>query len=154
MASNFWSRANDLPRSRAIEPNIREAIRQLQRNLNISPCGVFGVAAIPLSCAFNPGTKVFSGNMQELGMLLDNMLDQHRPYLSSVHDSRICCVLFHVATPALADGVDLVRAIVLGCAGAAGFCRLEEFHGAWSGDARYSQKTLSISRRLSQDIRR
>jgi hypothetical protein len=48
--------------------------------------------------------------MQELGMLLDNVLDQHRPYLSSVDDSRICCVLFHIATPAVADGVDLVRA--------------------------------------------
>jgi hypothetical protein len=93
-----------------IEANLRDAIKQLQRNLDISPSGAFGVAAISLSCAFNPGTKVFSGEMQELGMLLDKILDQHRPYLSSVDDSRICCVLFHVATPAVGDGVDLVRA--------------------------------------------
>ena len=47
---------------------------QLKRNLDISPLGTFGIAAISLSCAFNPGDKVFSGDMQELGVLLDKYL--------------------------------------------------------------------------------
>jgi hypothetical protein len=93
-----------------IEANLRDAIKQLQRNLDSSAPGTFGVAAISLSCAFNPGDKVFSGEMQGLGTLLENMLDQHRPYLRSVDDSRICCVLFHVVTPGIGESVDLVRA--------------------------------------------
>lgn len=103
----------------SVEVNLRDAIKQLRRNLNISAPGTFGVAAISLSCAFNPGDKVFSGEMQALGMLLENVLDQYRPFLRSVYDSRICCVLFHVATPGVADGVDLIRA---------SFCAAQELH--------------------------
>jgi len=105
--------------SESIEANLRSAIKQLQRNLDTSPFGTFGVAAISLSCTFNPGDKVFSGGVQDLGMLVKNPLDQNGPYLRSVNDSRICCVLFHVSTPAVADGVDLARAT---------FCVLQELH--------------------------
>jgi hypothetical protein len=94
----------------SIESNLRDAVNQLRRNLDSSPSGTFGVAAISLSCAFNPGDKVFSGGMPGLGTLLDNELDQHRPYLRSIDDPRICCVLFHVATPGVGEGVDLLRA--------------------------------------------
>ena len=105
----------------SIEVNLREAIKQLRHNLDISPCGAFGVAAISLSCAVNPGDKVFSGEIQGLGMLLNSVFDQHRPYLISVEDSRICCVLFHLATPAVGDGVDLIRA---------SFCAVQELHAS------------------------
>jgi hypothetical protein len=94
----------------SIETNLRDAIKQLRRNLDSSPSGTFGVGAISLSCAFNRGDKVFSGDMPGLGKLLEDELDQHRPYLRSINDPRICCVLFHVATPGVADGVDLLRA--------------------------------------------
>jgi hypothetical protein len=94
----------------SIGTNLRDAIKQLRRNLDSSPSGAFGVAAISLTCAFNRGDKVFSGEMSGLGKLLDDALDQHRPYLRSINDPRICCVLFHVATPGVADGVDLLRA--------------------------------------------
>lgn len=65
------------------------------------------MAAISLSCAFNPGDKVFS-EMQGLGKLLENKLDQHRLFLQSVDDPRICCIMFHVATPGIGEGVDLM----------------------------------------------
>ena len=94
----------------SIEANMRDAIKQLRRNLNVSPSGTFGVAAISLSCTLNPGDKVFSGELQGLGALLGEVLDQHRPYFRGIDDPRICCVLFHVATPSVGDGVDLVRA--------------------------------------------
>jgi hypothetical protein len=93
----------------SVAANLRDAIKQLQRNLDNSVSGTFGVAAISLSCVVNPGDKVFSGEMQGLRTLLDNQLDQHRPYLRSVDDTRICCILFHVATPGVGDSVDLLR---------------------------------------------
>lgn len=95
----------------SIEANLRDAIKQLRRNLDSSPPGTFGVAAISLSRAFNRGDKVFSGEMHGLGKLLEDELDRHRPYLRSVDDPRACCVLFHVATPGVVlNGPDLVRA--------------------------------------------
>jgi hypothetical protein len=94
----------------SIETNLRDAVKQIRRNLDGSPSGTFGVAAISLSCAFNRGDKVFSGEISGLGKLLEDELDRHRPYLRSISDPRICCVLFEVATPAVADGVDLLRA--------------------------------------------
>ena len=42
----------------SVEDTLRGAIRQLRRNLDISPSDTFGVAAISLSSAFNPGDKV------------------------------------------------------------------------------------------------
>jgi hypothetical protein len=93
-----------------IEANLRDAIKQLRRNLDSLPSGTFGVIAISLSCAFNPGDKVFSGEMPGLGKLLGDQLDEHKPYLRSIDDPRICCVLFHVATPSVADRVDILRA--------------------------------------------
>jgi hypothetical protein len=93
-----------------INGNIRDAIHQLQRNLNTSPPGTFGIAAISLSCVFNPGDKVFSGQMIELGKRLEDEVDKQRPYLRSVADARISCVLFHTATPSVGNGVDLLRA--------------------------------------------
>jgi len=94
----------------SINVNLRDAIQQLQRNLNASPPGMYGVAAISLSRVFNPGDKVFSGQMSELGKRLEDEVDKQRPYLRSVDDIRICCVLFHVATPSVGGGVDLLRA--------------------------------------------
>lgn len=94
----------------SIGGNLRDAIHQLQRNLDSSPPGTFGVAAISLSCVFNPGDKVFSGQMSELKKHLEDELDRHRPYLRSVTDERISCVLFNAATPSVGDGVDLMRA--------------------------------------------
>lgn len=93
-----------------IDENIRDAINQLQRNLDKTPLRAFGVAAISLSCVFNPGDKVFSGGMNELNMLLETEFAKRERYLLSVDDPRICCVMFHVATPSLGgEDVDLVR---------------------------------------------
>jgi hypothetical protein len=89
---------------------LRNAMRQLRRNLDVSSPGTFGVAAISLSSAFNRGDQVFSGEIQGLGKLVEQELDQHRPYLTLITDPRICCVLFHVATPGVGDDVDLLRA--------------------------------------------
>src|SRR4029077_3692893 len=95
----------------SIQANIRDAIKQLQNNLDKTPCTTFGVAAISLSCAFNPGDKVFSGETNALQMYLDNELYKHRQYLSSIDDQRICCVIFQLTTPGLSgEDVDLVRA--------------------------------------------
>jgi hypothetical protein len=75
------------------------------------PSGTFGVAAISLNCIFNPGDKVFSGEMNSLKHLFDAEFAKREPYLLSLNDPRICCVLFHVATPSLGgEEVDLLRA--------------------------------------------
>lgn len=96
---------------RSIDANLRVAIKQLQANLNTMPSGTFGVAAISLNCIFNPGDKVFSGEMNSLKHLLDAEFAKREPYLLSLNDPRICCVLFHVATPSLGgEEVDLLRA--------------------------------------------
>jgi hypothetical protein len=98
-------------KEQSIHANIHDAIEQLQHNLNKTPKGTFGVAAISLGCVFNRGDKVFSGEMNALGDLLENELDKHRRYLRSVDDPRICCVMFHVATPSVGgEKVDLLRA--------------------------------------------
>jgi hypothetical protein len=98
-------------KEQSIHANIRDAIEQLQKNLDKAPQGTFGVAAISLGCVFNPGDKVFSGELNALGTLLENELDKQRRYLRSVDDPRICCVMFHVATPSVGgENVDLLRA--------------------------------------------
>jgi len=98
-------------KEQSIHANIRDAIEQLQHNLDKAPQGAFGVAAISLSCIFNPGDKVFSGEVSALGDLLENELDKHRQYLRSVDDPRVCCVMFHIATPSVGgENVDLLRA--------------------------------------------
>ncbi len=98
-------------REQSIHANIRDAIEQLQDNLDKSPHGTFGVAAINISCVFNAGDKVFSGDINALGDLLEKELDKHRPYLVSVDDPRICCVMFEVATPSTGGpNIDLMRA--------------------------------------------
>jgi len=95
----------------SIHANIRDAIEQLQENFNDASPGAFGVAAINVSCVFNSGNQVFSGDMNALGNLLETELDKHRRYLVSVDDPRICCVMFDVATPSAGhQKVDLVRA--------------------------------------------
>lgn len=95
----------------SIQANIRNAIEQLQENFNNAPPGAFGVVAINISCVFNSGNQVFSGDMNALGNLLEKELDKHRRYLVSVDDPRICCVMFDVATPSVGgQNVDLVRA--------------------------------------------
>jgi len=95
----------------SIHAKIRDAIKQLQRNLGKTPPNVFGVAAISLSCVFNPGGKVFSGEMNALGRLLNDELAKHERYLLSVNDPRICCIMFHIATPSVGgEDVDLMRA--------------------------------------------
>jgi len=95
----------------SIHVNICAAIKQLQRNLDKTPAGAFGVAAISLSCVFNRGDKVFSGEMNALGKLLNDEFSKHVPYLLSINDPRICCVMFHVVTPSVGgEVVDLMRA--------------------------------------------
>jgi hypothetical protein len=95
----------------SIDANIFDAIKQLRHNLDKTPDNHFGVAAISLSCAFNAGDQVFTGEMSALGSLVENELDKRRQYLSTVDDPRICCVIFHVTTPGLGGKeVDLVRA--------------------------------------------
>jgi len=94
-----------------IHSNLKAAIKQLQRNLDTANSSVFGVAAISLSCAFNSGDRVFTGQMDDLRAHLEGQLDQYQPFFSTVTDPRICCVLFHVVTPGLGgEKVDLVRA--------------------------------------------
>jgi hypothetical protein len=94
----------------SIKANIHNAIRQLQCNLD-KISNAFGVAAISLSCVFNPGDRVFSGEMNELGTVLNDEFAKHEQYLLSIKDPRICCVMFHIATPSVGtEGADLVRA--------------------------------------------
>ncbi len=94
----------------SIHANIRDAIKQLQGNLDKTPPGAFGVAAISLSCVFNRGDKVFSGEMNALRSLLNDELSKHESYLLSVNDPRICCVMLQVATPSVGgEVVDLMR---------------------------------------------
>jgi hypothetical protein len=94
-----------------IDANFRAAIKQLQANLDTVPVGTYGVAAISLNCIFNPGDKVFSGEMNQLKVLLDNEFAKREEYLLSINDPRICCVLFHLATPSLGEEImDLIRA--------------------------------------------
>jgi hypothetical protein len=96
---------------KSIQTNMRDAVRQLQRNLGKTPDNVFGVAAISLSCVLNDGNQVFSGEMNALGGLLENELNKCEPYLRTVHHPKICAVILHVATPGLGGSeVDLVRA--------------------------------------------
>ena len=95
----------------SIQANICAAIKQLQHNLKTALGSPFGVAAISLSCIFNAGDKVFSGDMDDLRKHVESELDKYRPCLATVNDPRICCVIFHLATPGLGGKeVDLVRA--------------------------------------------
>jgi hypothetical protein len=96
-------------REQSIRTNIHSAIKQLQRNLNNTPSCTFGVAAISLSRVFNRGDKVFSGGMNAFGRLLNDEFGKHEGYLHSVNDPRICCVMFHAATPGESEEVDLMR---------------------------------------------
>jgi len=96
--------------NQSIDANLRAAIKQLQANLDTMPVGTFGVAAISLNCIFNRGDKVFSGETSSLNRLLESEFAKREPYLLSLKDGRVCCVLFHVATPSLGgEEVDLLR---------------------------------------------
>jgi len=95
----------------SVQANLYNAVKQLRRNLDAAPDSCFGVVAVSLSCAFNAGDQVSTGELSALGRLLEIELERCRPYLNTVHDPRICCVLFHVATPGIGGNkVDLVRA--------------------------------------------
>jgi hypothetical protein len=95
----------------SIDANTHDAIKQLRHNLDKSPNSHFGVAAISLSCAFNAGDRVFTGEMSALRSFLEDELNRHRAYLSTIGDHRIYCVVFHLAMPGIAGKeVDLVRA--------------------------------------------
>jgi hypothetical protein len=94
-----------------IQANLDSAIKQLKHNLNTAQESSFGVAAISLSCAFNAGDRVFTGDMNDLRTRVENELDKYQRYFSTIDDPRICCILFHVVTPGLGGSkVDLVRA--------------------------------------------
>jgi hypothetical protein len=93
----------------SIDKNIREAIKQLQRNLDETRTKAFGVAAISVSRAFNHGDKVFSGGNEELATLLHGEIEKSKDYLHAINDPRICCLLLHIATPSNAgESVDLL----------------------------------------------
>jgi hypothetical protein len=95
----------------SIRTNICDAIKQLQRNLGKKPIEAFGIAAISLSRVFNRGDKVLSGEIKALGEFLNEELGKHERYLLSVNDPRICCVMFHIATPSEGgEEADLLRA--------------------------------------------
>ena len=95
----------------SIRANLKSAITQLQRHLDSSPSGTFGVAAISLNCVFNPGDKVLTGETTGLGDILKNEFAKHQRYLLTLNDPRVCCVLFHIATPGIvANGPDMIRA--------------------------------------------
>jgi hypothetical protein len=94
-----------------IDSNLRAAFKQLEANLDTMPAGTFGIAAISLNCIFNRGDKVFSGETSSLNQLLESEFAKRERYILSLKDPRICCVLFHVATPSLGgEVVDLLRA--------------------------------------------
>lgn len=96
---------------KSVGPNLRNAIKQLRQNLDNKPLNTYGVATISLSCVFNPGDEVFSGEVVALGELVRHELDKHREYLRSVHDPRLCFAIFELTTPSVGgEDVDLVRA--------------------------------------------
>jgi hypothetical protein len=98
-------------KQQSIDANIRDAIEQLSENLCKAAEDAYGVAAISLTRVFNPGDKVFSGDLNALDTLLQKELENHHRYLRSVDDPRICGVIFHVATPSNFErSVDLCRA--------------------------------------------
>jgi hypothetical protein len=98
-------------KEQSVHANIRDAMGQLEENLERASRGVYGVAAISLACVFNPGDKVFTGDQDALGALVETELEKHKRYLHSVDDPRICCAIFHVTTPSKFDrSVDLSRA--------------------------------------------
>jgi hypothetical protein len=95
----------------SIQNNIEDAIKQLRRNLSSAKDKSFGVAAISISRIFNAGDQVFNGDMEGLRNHFNNWIDSNMPYFATISDPRICCILFHLATPALGDEqVDLARA--------------------------------------------
>jgi hypothetical protein len=94
----------------SIQSNLEDALKQLRNNLDSRRDNSFGVAAISLSRVFNAGDQVFVGDTKGLRDHLVNWLDENISYFSTFDDPRICCILFHVATPGLGgDEVDLVR---------------------------------------------
>jgi hypothetical protein len=98
-------------RQQSIHANIRDAIEQLTENLGRAPEGVYGVVAISLTRVFNRGNSVFSGELSTLEALLEKELENHHRYLRSIHNPRICGLIFHVATPSnFEPSVDLSRA--------------------------------------------
>ncbi len=95
----------------SVRSNIRGAIRQLNKNLENASEDTFGVVAISLSRVLNPGTSVWSGDVEHLGHLLTRLMSSYREYWRAFDaDPRICSILLHVATPSrMAPGVDLAR---------------------------------------------
>jgi hypothetical protein len=95
----------------SIEANIRGAVKQLRHHLEGTPDNFFGIVVISLSCVWNDGNQVFTGEMADLGMLLANELDKYREYLyKRVKDPKICCFLFHFASPGVGKPeVDMLR---------------------------------------------
>jgi hypothetical protein len=95
----------------SVDANIYDAVKQLHRNLKDSPPNAVGIVAISLNCIFNPGDKVFSGDLEALGAALAGRLANHERYLHSLYDPTLCCILFHIATPgSRGEDVDLQRA--------------------------------------------
>jgi hypothetical protein len=87
-------------RENSVRANIRGAISQLNDNLRLAPQDVFGVIAISLSSVLNPGDKYWSGDLEQLGNLLQGLMLQYSRYWRSAEsDPRICSIMFHVATP-------------------------------------------------------
>jgi hypothetical protein len=68
--------------------------------------------AISLSRVLNPGNKYWSGNLEQLGNLLHGLMQQYTPFWQDAdRDSRICSILFHVATPSdVGNKVDVALA--------------------------------------------
>lgn len=87
-------------REESVRANIRSAIGQLNANLGSFSKETLGVAAISLNCVLNPGTKYWSGDVEQLGDLLHRLMSQYlRHWRSAEADPRICAILFHATTP-------------------------------------------------------
>lgn len=96
----------------SVRANIRSAISQLRDNLSSASDGVFGVIAISLSRVLNPGTKLWRGDIEQLGHhVYSKMIQYDAHWQSASVDPRICAILFHAATPStFGEKVDVTRA--------------------------------------------
>ena len=84
-----------------IRAAVKDAARQLREVLHSASADYFGLIAISLSRVLNHGNKFFSGNYEQLSLLLNELMSVQRNNWRTVEfHPRNVAVMFHAHTPA------------------------------------------------------
>jgi len=83
---------------------LRNANRQLVRDLHRAPSPAWGVIAISVGRVLNPSTSIFIGAQRNqrdmIDQSLDQLIDRHAVLRHSLQEPRVIAVIFHIQTAA------------------------------------------------------